>query len=219
MSDGKRRHGAERMPTQSAAASRCGRRGLLMAPLAALLGALPAGAEETYRLNARLGTIEFSVSNFGLFASHGQFRQFTATFVLDVARPARTRIAVDVDAASLDMPWQDGAALLRSADFFDVQHHPKVRFNSTSVEARGTGGYLVSGLLEMRGVTRPVALDATLVGRHLDPDRRADVADFVVTGALQRSAFGMLTDRLFISDTVDITIRARLQLPAVTPAG
>ena len=169
MSDNESTRRAGRVPTQSVVASRCGRRFVLMASLAAVFGALPAGAEDTYRLDAGLGTIEFTVRNFGLFTSHGQFRHFTATFVLDAAQPARTRIAVEVDAASVDMPWQDGAALLRSADFFDVQQYPKVRFNSTSVESLATGGYRVSGLLEMRGVTRPIALDATLVGTSPRP--------------------------------------------------
>jgi polyisoprenoid-binding protein YceI len=213
MFDSKRRRAAK------AFAVRCGHRFLLMAPLWAGLGAFPASAEDTYRLDASLGSIEFSVRNLGLFTSHGQFRQFTATFVLDPAQPERTRISVDVDAASVDMPWQDGTALLRSADFFNVQHYPSVRFTSTSVATLPAGSYLVSGLLEMRGVTRPIALDATLVGRHFDPVRRADVADFVVTGAVQRSAFGMLADRPFVSDTVAITIHARLQLPAPAHAG
>jgi polyisoprenoid-binding protein YceI len=52
------------------------------------------------------------------------------------------------------------------------------------------------------------------VGRHPDPARKADVAEFVVTGTLQRSAFGMTADRAFISDKVAITIRARIQLSA-----
>jgi polyisoprenoid-binding protein YceI len=70
----------------------------------------------------------------------------------------------------------------------------------------------VHGLIEIRGVTQPLNLDAKLVGRHRDPARGADVAEFVVTGTLQRSAFGMTADKAFISDKVAITIRARIQL-------
>jgi hypothetical protein len=41
---------------------------------------------------------------------------------------------------------------------------------------------------------------------------RAEVAEFVVTGTLQRSAFGMTADRELISDKVVITINAPVQL-------
>lgn len=186
----------------------------LALPFLALYGVAPAMATDTYRLDPHLGTIEFSVGYFGLFTSHGWFRQFAALFVMDPTAPARIRVDVNVDAASVDMAWQDGAAMLRSADFFDVQHYPVVRFNSTAVEQLSPSDYRLSGLLEMRGVTRPIVLDAKLIGRHPDPSRRADVADFVVTGAIRRSAFGMVANRTFLSDTVDITIRARLQLPS-----
>jgi len=47
---------------------------------------------------------------------------------------------------------------LRSADFFDVEHHPTVTFRSTRVEApQGPSGDLrVTGDLTIRGITRPV---------------------------------------------------------------
>ena len=58
-----------------------------------------------------------------------------------------------------------------------------------------------------------------MVGRHPDPARGAEVADFVVTGTLRRSAFGMTADRAFISDKVDITISARIQLGEMFHSG
>ena len=185
---------------------------------AAYLGGVPVRAAQEYSLNQNFGSIAFSVSLLGLFSSQGEFRRFHAKLDFDDMHPEWTRIAVDVDAASVDMPWQQGVVMLRSADFFDVLHYPEIRFISMSVTTEGPGLYAVRGLLELRGVTRPLILHARLVGRHADPARRRDVAEFEVTGMLQRSAFGMNADEAFISDKVHISIRARIALVEMSSA-
>jgi polyisoprenoid-binding protein YceI len=186
---------------------------------ATLLSAAAAHAEDLYSLDQRFGTIAFSVSHLGLFSSRGEFRRFDARLALDAGHPERTQISVVVDAASIDMPWQEAAKMLRGPDFFDVKRYPEIRFTSTSVEAMPSDRYVVRGLVEIRGVQQLLVLNARLVGRHPDPARGAEAAEFVVTGALQRSAFGMTADGMFISDKVNITIRARIELGQKVSAG
>jgi polyisoprenoid-binding protein YceI len=192
---------------------------LLLFLLAAYLAGIPVRAAAEYSLNQNFGSIAFSVSHLGLFSSQGEFRRFDAKLDFDDMHPERTHIVVDVDAASVDMPWQEGALTLRSVDFFDVLRYPEIRFMSTSVTPEGPGLYAVRGLLQMRGITRPLVLHARLVGRHADLVRRRDIAEFEATGMLQRSAFGMKAQEAFISDTVHITIRARIALEETSSAG
>lgn len=196
------------------------RRAVLFAMAGLLLAPAAAHAEQYYDLRPGFGTIEFSVRHLGLFTSQGQFRRFDASLIIDVARPERTRIAVDVDAASVDMAWQDAAEMLRSPEFFDVQRYPTVRFTSTAVTAVTPDHYRIAGVVEMRGVKQPVTLDATLTDRPTPtPNGAPQIADFVVTGRLQRSAFGMVADQGFISDDVNLAIRARIYLSAAPHAG
>lgn len=202
-----------------AGAIRLVRRGFLALSAAVILVPSPAQAENIYSLNQRFGTIGFAVNHLGLFKSEGQFRKFDASLTIDAAHPERTRIAVDVAAASVDMSWQNGAAMLRSADFFDVQRFPDIRFRSTAVVVRDPHRYIIQGLLEVRGIVQPCTLDAALMQRRIDPATNTDIADFVVTGALRRSAFGMTADRIFISDVVQLKITARIQLSAGSDAG
>ena len=75
----------------------------------------PARAESLYTIDQRFGSIEFTVGHLGLFTSHGRFTKFDATLTIDPVHPERTRIVVEVNAVSVDMPWQDGVAMLRSA--------------------------------------------------------------------------------------------------------
>lgn len=166
-----------------------------------------------YVLDQRFGSIRFSVSHLGLFSSDGEFRRFNAHLFLDAKHPEQTRIAVDLDAGSVDMAWEGATDLLRSPDFFDVTRYPDAHFSSTDVQPLGNGRYLLKGMLEMRGVKQPLALTARLVARNTDVRHQTDLADFVVTGALRRSAFGMTTDDTFISDQVKLVITAHLILP------
>lgn len=194
------------------------RRLAALLPLAALLRAPAARAAPVmqaarrYAIDKRYGSIEFSVSHLGLFTSRGTFRDFTADLVIDRAHPEQTSVDVLIDAASVQMSWQDGAAMLRSADFFDVARYPDVRFRSTSIVVLGPDRYGVNGLLQIRGVTRPVELEARLLQRHDDPAGEPVSADFDVSGKLSRAAFGMVSERTFISDTVHLMIRARIAL-------
>jgi polyisoprenoid-binding protein YceI len=132
-----------------------------------------ARAEESYSIDQTFGSIAFSVSHLGLFSSQGQFRRFGGTLLLDAHHPEWTKISVDVDAMSADMSSQEETAMLQSPDFFDVRQYPAVHFKSTSVETAAPDRYIVHGLIEIRGITQPLILDAKLVGRHTDPARGA----------------------------------------------
>lgn len=196
------------------------RRAVHCGPFAALLlAAVPAHAQMRYAVDPRFGSITFTVRHLGLFKSEGQFDRFDADLEIDPAHPERTHIAVDVAAASVEMAWQDAASLLRSPEFFDADRHPHIRFTSTDISKISAARFVVHGLLEMRGVAEPLTLTATLVQRHADPERGGDSADFVVSGELSRTAWGMVAERMFISDTVDIAIHARIRLASPAHAG
>ena len=192
---------------------------LWFAFIVAVSGCNSAAAQGRYSLDQHVGSIAFSVGHLGLFSSHGEFHRFTATLALDRVHPERTTIAVDVDARSIDMAWQDGADKLRSPAYFDVRDYPDVRFTSVSVAQDGPDSYAINGRIEIRGVTQPLSLEAKLVGRPMLAGQDAQTADFVVTGHLKRSAFGMTADPLFISDNVDITIAAHIELDQPRHAG
>jgi len=201
-------HGSDRPPgwarTGIAAALLC----------AALAAAAPARAADQFRLDQRYGSIAFTVSNLGLFRSHGAFARFAGRLTLDPADPAATSIGVTVAARSVRTPWAQETAMLRSADFFDVAHHKRIRFQSDTVRPAGPGRYVIAGRLTLRGITRPITLAARLVHATTNAATGRQIDDFVVTGTLSRKDFGMTADPLFIADRVGIDIHARIILAA-----
>ncbi len=198
------------------------RRAVAIAGLLALLlggGSLPARAAESYAIDQNFADIGFTVHHLGLFSSAGAFRRFSGGITIDETHPENTRVAVVIATASVSMTWQDAAAMLRSPPYFDVARYPDARFTSTRVIPRGPDRYDVEGLLELRGVTQPVVLHAALVDRRPSNVVGQQIADFVVTGRLKRSLFGMTADPTFISDRVELRIDARVRLDAAAGAG
>ena len=178
-----------------------------------LLLSCPVRAQDTYALDPQHARIGFSVSHMGLFISEGNFRRFDSQLAIDTANPDRTRITVRIDAASAAMTSTEGEEMLRSPAYFDVTHHPDIRFRSTAINARSPTEYAIQGELQMRGVTRPVTLSAKLVNRQKGAVGGLETIDFVVTGMIQRSAFGMVADQTFVADEIALNISARLQVP------
>ncbi|HTH46742.1 MAG TPA: YceI family protein [Candidatus Limnocylindria bacterium] len=172
----------------------------------------PGPAAPLYQIDQRYGTVEFSVSTLGMFDVEGRFPKFEGHLMLDPEHPEGTRIDVAISADAVEMPLPDQVELLRSAAYFDTVNHPVEHFASTAIRVISPSHYVIQGTLQIRGVTQPQLLDAVLKERHLDQKTGVETADFVVTGEIKRSAFGMVADRTMLSDSVHLRIRIRLAL-------
>jgi polyisoprenoid-binding protein YceI len=183
------------------------------------LGARPAVAASLYRIDQRYGTIEFTVTHLGLFTTEGRFARFDGELQLDPEHPERTRVYVRIDANSIEMPLGNEADMLRSPAYFDAARFPTEHFVSTSVEPLSQTHYRLHGMLEIRGVSNPIDLDAVVKDRHFDQVHKVEVADFDVTGRLRRSAFGMRADQVMISDAVKLLIRIHISVEVAPKTG
>ncbi len=63
-----------------------------------------------------------------------------------------------VDTVSLDTGDKDRDDALRGAEFFDAARYPSAVFVADSLTRRADGGYLASGKLTIRDVTRPLSI-------------------------------------------------------------
>ena len=115
---------------------------------------------ERWTVDPSRTTVEFEVEHlWGLHSVPGRFSRFDGSYVVG---PAGDAIRLTIDAASVDTGDATRDKHLRSADFFDVDQHPQVRFTSTHVTGLGNGHVHVSGELEAAGTPVPVAFDASV---------------------------------------------------------
>jgi polyisoprenoid-binding protein YceI len=125
----------------------------------------------------------------------------------------------ELDAASINTGTADRDTHLRSADFLQTEQHPKIAFASTSVNASSDTAFTVVGDLTIRGVTRPVTLQAELDGEGRDPWGYERIA-YSATTKINRKDFGanwnqaLETGGVLVGDELDI----RLTIQAVAQA-
>jgi polyisoprenoid-binding protein YceI len=133
--------------------------------------------------------VNFSVRQLTFATVQGKFTRWRGSLVFDEQAPENSRLAIEIDAASIDTKEPRRDAHLRSADFFDVEKYPKLVFKSTMVE-RASAGFKVTGDLTMRGVTRPVTLDVEYADRAKHSPMGERVG-FLARGSLNRKDWGV----------------------------
>ena len=128
--------------------------------------ALPDIEHTRWRIDPARSSVEFHVRHFyGLTTVKGHFARYDGTLDLS-SRPA---VVLAIQADSLDTGNQKRDRHLRSADFFDTDSHPQVRFVADSATLSGDR-LQVHGRLHTAGKSMPLDVDATLrrVGDELE---------------------------------------------------
>jgi polyisoprenoid-binding protein YceI len=171
--------------------------------------AVPALAEENYRIDPLHTATTFSVSHLGLSKQRGSFGKTTGTVTLD-RTAKRGSIEVTIDAGTVTSGSPPRETLLRGEDYFNVAQFPTITFKSTNVRFDDDSVVGAEGELTMRGVTRPVALTVADFKCAVHPATRKPACGAEVTARVKRSEFGMLKNQASTGDevTIDVAIEA-----------
>ena len=76
--------------------------------------------------------VGFSVRHLMITNVRGEFEKFSGTITYDAIRPEATRIEATIDVASVNTRQAQRDSDLRGELFFDVAHHPTMRFVTKS---------------------------------------------------------------------------------------
>jgi polyisoprenoid-binding protein YceI len=169
---------------------------------------LAATAGTDYRIDPDSSEAVFRVRLFWLDKVNGQFTHVDGD-VVPGPHPESWVVNATIPVKSVAMSSARMRKLLLDPSFFDAQHHPTIRFVSDPF-AQGDldhGGTL-TGYLTLRGVTAPIRF--AMEPMHCDRPATAS-CKIVLRGALQRSTFGMTSNRLALSDNVDLNLSITLQ--------
>src|SRR5262245_26485934 len=115
--------------------------------------AIPTG---TWLLDRTPSSVVYAVRHSGVSLFKGGFTDFDATVVDGELRGS-------AGVASITVEDENFQAHLLSPEFFDVERHPRVSFESADIRRQGDG-IVVEGELEIRGVKQPVTLTGTVAG-------------------------------------------------------
>jgi polyisoprenoid-binding protein YceI len=169
----------------------------------------------SWKIDSNHSRIGFNVRHMMIATVHGHFEDFGGTVDFDENNPVNTKVDIWIDAASLTTKAADRDNHLRSADFFDVQNHPYLKFKSKRVEQIDNENGRLIGDLTIRGVTQEVELAVTHAGIATSPWGQT-VAGFTAATSVNRKDFDLTwnvaleTGGLLVGEKVKIEIELEL---------
>jgi polyisoprenoid-binding protein YceI len=186
--------------------------------VAAVLGALLAASSAeaiTFSLDRAHTEVGFDITHF-FTKVHGRFTDFSGTIVADPDNLPSSSVTVTIRDSSIFTANERRDAHLRTADFFWVEKYPEITFTSTKVvPGKDPSHFQVEGNLTIRGVSKPVTLDAEFLGMGpvgIGGNNLGTQAGFHATTSVNRRDFGIVWNKaldqggMMLADDVTITL-------------
>lgn len=97
-------------------------------------------------------SVKFSIRNFGLNVA-GSFQGLAGEIIFDPEKPSESKFDVSVEAATISTGNNARDKHLRSDDYFDVAHFPRIRITGEKpASAKGEATYILMANLELHGI-------------------------------------------------------------------
>jgi len=175
---------------------------------------ISSGQPTVWKIDPVHSNITFAVDYMVLTEVTGNFRDFSGTMISDSVNPGKSSVNVAIKTTSVTTENDRRDSHLRSAEFFDANTFPEITFVSKSFEKGEGNAYKIAGDLTMRGVSKPVTIDAKYMGQMKDMQGKQRQGFKGVT-TLNRNDFGLKYNAtlesggVLIGNDVTVTINAQ----------
>jgi polyisoprenoid-binding protein YceI len=180
---------------------------LAFATFAILLGS-PAGAASgatIWSADAARSSVVLSISRLFARPITARIPIASASIVTTSGSAAPLGLQATLNAGALNSNDARHDEQLRSSRFFNVGRYPVIDFSGDRVTTTGPNAFRIEGSLRLRGITRPLTLDAKLANLQRGTDGRQR-ARYVARAEFRRSEFGMTYDKGIVSDNVVLEV-------------
>ncbi len=148
---------------------------------------VPAGH---YVVDKHHGGFVLKVQHMGLDQSYFRITKFDGSFDYDPAHLEAAKVNISADANSFDQG--DPAISTEFAkQFLDAPNHGTVTFTSTGLKRTGKDSGVLTGDLNIGGVTKPVSLNVTFNGLRPQGGMGPARVGFTAKGTVHRADFGI----------------------------
>ncbi|MCI0452520.1 MAG: YceI family protein [Candidatus Latescibacteria bacterium] len=177
--------------------------------LAAAACAPAAHAQDAYTIDPVHSSIGFKVKHMMVSDVKGAFDSSSGTINFDPKNIENSSVEVTIDATSISTRNEKRDGHLKSPDFFDVEKHPTITFKSKKIAKKGDG-YVATGDLTIRGVTKEVELPFTLNG----PVSAGNASIIGISAAteINRQDFGVSWNKTLDAGGVVVSDKVRIEL-------
>jgi polyisoprenoid-binding protein YceI len=154
------------------------------------LSQIATGVGHSRKIDETRSTITVHVYKSGFLSAFGHNHEIQAPIQSGEVKESGTpSVELRVDARKLqvlDPEVAEGTRAqiqdtMQGSQVLDVGHFPEIRFQSTSVESKGPGHWIVQGNLALHGTGRPIAVEVTLKGERYQGSASLKQTDFGIT--------------------------------------
>ena len=187
----------------------------------------------TYVLDANHKRVGFVARHLMVSKVRGEFLTAEATITI-AEDPLQSSVTATIQTASITTENDRRDTHLRSPDFFAADSFPTITFKSSKIVPGPNNSALVYGDLTIRGITKPVTLEANYLGSMANARMGGKIAGFDAKTTIDRKDFNVLWNRVLdqggtmLGDDVAIELQveaswtdpnapARPQAPPPTP--
>jgi polyisoprenoid-binding protein YceI len=167
----------------------------------------------TWNIDASHTQVEFTARHLMVTKVRGRFSAVTGSITI-AEDPFDSHVEAVIETASVSTGDDKRDGHLKSADFFNVEEYPEMKFASTAVRPAGKDRFEVDGELTILDVTRPVTLELEYLGTFADP-WGGTRAGFSATTEISRKDWGLEwnvaleSGGLLVSDKVRINLEVQ----------
>ncbi len=181
---------------------------IVLASIAALLGASAFAAPVTYNLDPNHTYPSFEADHFGgLSVWRGKFDATSGKVVYDKdAKSGSIEVTVDMSSIDFGMPKLNEHA--KSDQIFDTAKYPTATYSGKFTKFNGAAPTEAAGTLTMHGVTKPVTLTINSFKCMQNPMSHKEVCGADASATFSRADFGVsYGDKLGFGQQVKLQIQ------------
>lgn len=161
----------------------------LAAAVALLAGTVSAQAA-SYAIDPAHTYVSFEISHFGTSTNRGRFDKKEGSIEFDRAGKSG-KVDIVVDTTSINTGFAAFNKHLQSADLFNAEKYPTMKFVADKFTFNGDKVTEVAGTLTLLGKTGPLNLKATNFNCYDSPMLKREVCGGDFEAMLDRTQFGM----------------------------
>ncbi len=171
-----------------------------------LASSVTLAAPVDYKIDPTHTATVFSWNHFGFSTPSANFTNIQGVIKVDNEKPANSSVevtiplsSVNTNVAALDKEFQEEA-------WFNAAKYPNITFKSTKVETKDKKHFKITGNLTVKGVTKPIVLNAILNKQGEHPMAKVPAIGFNATTSFDRSAFGIGNYIPNVGDKINVNI-------------
>lgn len=171
----------------------------------------PADEAPTWQIDKNHSSVSFSVRHF--FSDViGTFDEFDGTLKFDPEDLEGSSINFSIKVASVNTKNERRDNHLQSADFFNAEQWPEMKFVSTSF-TKADDHYLVKGQMTIRDVTKEVEIPVKFLGQMENPRTAGSyIGGFSSEFAINRTDYGVGNGNFAATTTIGDEVEVKINL-------